>query len=30
VIIEHLKTEEEYRQAAGFIRRTAAELGIEL
>jgi sugar phosphate isomerase/epimerase len=30
MIVEHLRTEEEYRQAGDFIRRTAAELGIEL
>lgn len=30
MIVEHLKTEEEYRQASDYIRRTAAELGIAL
>lgn len=30
MIVEHLKTEEEYRQASDYIRRTAAELGISL
>jgi sugar phosphate isomerase/epimerase len=30
LIVEHLNTKEEYRQASEFIRRTAAELGIAL
>ncbi|REK57304.1 MAG: xylose isomerase [Thermobacillus sp.] len=30
MIVEHLKTEEEYRQASDYIRQTAAELGIAL
>lgn len=30
IIIEHLSTEEEYKQAAAFIRKTAVELNIKL